>query len=271
MDNQLKYHFSFIIFLILAALASIFLATYVEAAKTSDFLINQREQIEGDKHGLVLATAIANGHGDYDAFVYEDPLLNIQINEDDVELTLDVYRLVYFKDNIYTFNLAILMTDVIIQPNAGLLIDDEHQLKIEIILNQSITVNNSVQNEFIETPITLYSDAEKLAIIEVNTLLTNYPSLFISSMQIGYLNVNNSIQYVYQLTELQLNAIQFNQVRIRDLSIDAWNRDDVVYDPSLLISLRQLNWYYVSHFSVYIGIVITLGYLIFLKPKKLKQ
>jgi hypothetical protein len=49
------------------------------------------------------------------------------------------------------------------------------------------------------------------------------------------------------------------------------NSDDVVYDASLLTSLRQLNSYYVSHFSVYIGLVLITGYLIFLKPKKSKQ
>jgi hypothetical protein len=260
-----------IIFLVLASTGSFFLATYVEAAKTSDFLINQQMRIEDDKHELVLGTAIANGHGDYDAFVFEEPLINIQINSATIQMVLDFYRLVYVKDNLLTYNLAMLMTQVIIEPNMGLLIDDEHQLKIEIIFDQSITVNNAIQNEFIETPITLYNDEQKLAIFEVNSLLNKYPSLLISSMQIGYLNVNNSIQYSYQLTDSQLNAIQLNQVILPDISMDAFNGDDIFYDPSLLTSLRQLNWYYVSHFSVYFGLIITIGYLIFLKPKKLKQ
>ena len=260
-----------ILYLIGVSIGSYLLATYVEAAKTSDFLINQQHRIEDDKHGLVLATALANGHGEYDAFVFEEPLLNLQINKDDIQMELDVYRLVYINDDSFTFNLAILMSNVTLEPNTGLLMDDEHQIKIEIIFNQSITVNNAIQNEFIETPISLYSDEEKLAIFEVNSLVTNYPSLLIRSIQIGYVNANNSIQYVYQLTEQQLNAIQLNKIILNDLSIDAYQRQDVVYDPSLLTSLRQLNWYYVSHFSVYIGLVLTLGYLIFLKPKKVKQ
>jgi hypothetical protein len=262
---------SVLIFVVSVSMGSFLLATYVEAAKTSDFLINQQQKIEDDKHGLVLATAIVNGHGDYDAFVFEEPLLNLQINDDAIQMDLDVYRLVYVKDSLLTFNLAMLMTQVTIEPNVGLLIDDEHQLKIDIVFNQSITVNNAIQNEFLETPITLYNDEQKLAIFEVNSLLNKYPSLLISSMQIGFLNVNNSINYVYQLSDTQLNAIQLNQVILSDTSIDAFKRDDVVYDPSLLTSLRQLNWYYVSHFSVYFGLVITIGYLIFLKPKKLKQ
>ena len=165
------------------------------------------------------------------------------------------------------------MTNVTFEPNAGLLIDDEHQIKIEIIFNQSITVNNAIQNEFIETPISLYSDEENslfLKWIRCSLTILHYSSL-ISSIQIGYVNANNSIQYVYQLTEEQLNAIQLNQLNLNDVSIDAYQREDVIYDPSLLASLRQLNWYYVSHFSVYIILVFTLGYLIFLKPKKLKQ
>jgi hypothetical protein len=132
-------------------------------------------------------------------------------------------------------------------------------------------VNNAIQNEFLETPISLYSDEEKLAIFEVNSLITNFPSLLISSIQIGYVNMNNSIQYVYQLTEQQLNAIQLNQVIQNNLSIDVLSSDDVVYDATLLTSLRQLNSYYLSHFSVYIILVLTSGYLIFLKPKKLKK
>jgi hypothetical protein len=266
-----KISFKIVLFLFLVSIGSYLLATYVEAAKTSDFLINQQQRIENDKHGLVLATAIANGHGDYDAFVFKEPLLNLQINEDAIQMDMDVYRLVYQKDNIFTFNLAILMTNVNLEPNAGLLIDDEHQIKIEIIFNQSITVNNAIQNEFLETPISLYSDEEKLAIFEVNSLITNFPSLLISSIQIGYVNMNNSIQYVYQLTEQQLNAIQLNQVIQNNLSIDVLSSDDVVYDATLLTSLRQLNSYYLSHFSVYIILVLTSGYLIFLKPKKLKK
>jgi len=260
-----------ILYLIGVSIGSYLLATYVEAAKTSDFLINQQQRIEDDKHGLVLATALANGHGDYDAFVFEEPLLNLQIDEDDIQMELDVYRLVYINDDIFTFNLAILMSNVTLEPNTGLLIDDEHQIRFEIIFNQSITVNNAIQNEFIETPISLYSDEEKLAIFELNSLLTNYPSLLIRSFQIGYVNANNSIQYVYQLTEEQLNAIQLNQIILNDVSIDAYQREDVIYDPSLLASLRQLNWYYVSHFSVYIILVIIIAYFIFLKPKRLKQ
>jgi hypothetical protein len=262
---------SVLIFVVAVSIGSFLLATYVEAAKTSDFLSNQQQRIEDDKHRLVLATAIANGHGDYDAFVFEEALLNLQINEDDIQLDINVYRLVYVKNNLYTFNLAMLMTDVNIEPSMGLLIDNEHQLKIDIVFNQSITVNNANQNEFIETPISLYSDKEKLAIFEVNALIHNYPSLLITSIQIGYVNVNNAINYAYRLTEQQLNAIQFNEIILDDLPNDVLFREDVVYDPSLLISLRQFNWYYVSHFSVYFGFVITIGYLIFLKPKKLKQ
>jgi hypothetical protein len=158
-----------------------------------------------------------------------------------------------------------------VEPNQGSLIDGYHQIKVEIIFNQSVSVNNAIQSEFIETPITLYTDEKKLAIIEVNSLINNYPSLLISSMQIGYVNMNNSIQYVYQLTEQEISEIQLNQVIQNNLSIDVLSSDDVVYDATLLTSLRQLNSYYLSHFSVYIILVLTSGYLIFLKPKKLKK
>jgi hypothetical protein len=260
-----------ILYLIGISIGSFLLATYVEAAKTSDFLINQQERIEEDPHRLVLATAIANGHGDYDAFVFKEPLLNLQITDDAIQMDIDFYRLVYVKDNMYTFNLAMLITNLSIEPNGGLLIDGYHQIKVEIIFNQSVMVNNAIQNEFIETPITLYKDEDKLAIFEVNSLIRDNPSLLINSMQIGYVNMNNSIQYVYQFTEPQLSAIQLNQVILNELPINVLSSDDVIYDASLLTNLRQLNSYYVSHFSVYIGLVLITGYLIFLKPKKSKQ
>jgi hypothetical protein len=260
-----------ILFIIGASFGSYLLATYVEAAKTSDFLINQQERIEEHPHRLILATAIANGHVDYDAFVFKDPLLNLQITDNAIQMDIDFYRLVYVKDNMYTFNLAMLITNLSIEPNGGLLIDGYHQIKVEIIFNQSVMVNNAIQNEFIETPITLYKDEDKLAIFEVNSLIRDNPSLLINSMQIGYVNMNNSIQYVYQFTEPQLSAIQLNQVILNELPINVLSSDDVIYDASLLTNLRQLNSYYVSHFSVYIGLVLITGYLIFLKPKKSKQ
>ena len=83
--------------------------------------------------------------------------------------------------------------------------------------------------------------------------------------------MNNSIQYVYQLTEPQLSAIQLNQLILNDLPSNVLSSDDVIYDASLLTNLRQLNSYYVSHFSVYIGLVLITGYVLFLKPKKSKQ
>jgi hypothetical protein len=90
-------------------------------------------------------------------------------------------------------------------------------------------------------------------------------------MQIGYVKMNNSVQYVYQLTEPQLSAIQLNQLILNELSIDVLLSDDVVYDATLLNNLRHLNSYYVSHFSVYIMLVLAAGYLIFLMPNKPKQ
>jgi hypothetical protein len=90
-------------------------------------------------------------------------------------------------------------------------------------------------------------------------------------MQIGYVKTNNSVQYVYQINETQLSAIQLNQLIINGLSIDVLLSDDVVYDATLLNNLRQLNSYYVSHFSVYIMLVLAAGYLIFLMPNKPKQ
>jgi hypothetical protein len=271
MKDHLIHRFSIPIYLVLVAVGSILLATYVEAAKTSDFLINQQERIEEDSHRLVLATAIANGHGDYDAFVFKEPLLHLQINDDEIQMNLSFYRLVFVKDNIYTFNLAMLITNLMVEPNQGSLIDGYHQIKVEIIFNQSVSINNAIQSEFIETPITLYTDEKKLAIIEVNSLINNYPSLLINSMQIGYVKMNNSVQYVYQLTEPQLSAIQLNQLILNELSIDVLLSDDVVYDATLLNNLRHLNSYYVSHFSVYIMLVLAAGYLIFLMPNKPKQ
>jgi hypothetical protein len=260
-----------ILYLIGISIGSFLLATYVEAAKTSDFLINKQQRIEDDKHGLVLATAIANGHGDYDAFVFKEPLLNLQITDDAIQMDIDFYRLVYVKDNMYTFNLAMLISNLNVEPNGAALIDGYHQIKVELVLNQSVTINNTIQNEFIETPITLYKDEDKLAIFEVNALIHDNPSLLINSMQIGYVNMNNFIQYVYQLIESQLSAIQLNQLILNDLPSNVLSSDDVVYDASLLTSLRQLNSYYLSHFSVYIGLVLITGYFLFLKPKKSKQ
>ena len=133
-----KISFKIVLFLFLVSIGSYLLATYVEAAKTSDFLINQQQRIENDKHGLVLATAIANGHGDYDAFIFKEPLRNLQINEDAIQMDIDFYRLVYVKDNMYTFNLAMLISNLNIEPNWAALIDGYHQIKVEIIFNQSV-------------------------------------------------------------------------------------------------------------------------------------
>lgn len=261
-----------ILFVCGVAIGSFLLATYVESAKLADFIVQQQERIEDDSHSVILATAIANRMDGSDAFLLKEPVVNQNVVTDTLTASLQFYALAMFHDSSQVNALAIMVNHLTITDEFALLDDqNNHLLYVDIGFNQSIRLGSQDVAHTKETFITLYSNEQKLIIIELDTLIQNYPTLAFVAMDFSYGTLNNVPTYFYTLTEEQIQSIVLSSFFIySQFETTYWLDPRIAYDVTLLPSLRALNSYYISHFSVYILFVGVLTYVFFFKKKQSK-
>ena len=259
-----------LIFVVAVSMVSFLLATYVESAKITDFIVQQREKIEQDPHKLLLATAIANRHDGSDAFILKEPLVDVQVQSSQIDAQIQVYALAMFDDTSYGNAMGIFINDLDVRDELSVFDDqDNHLLYADIGFNQTIRLGEEDTTSSVETFITLYTNEQKLIIIELDGLLDNYPTLAFESLSLSYGIQNGLRTTFYTLNEDDLNAIPLNSFLIYNNYDRNYSNDQrIVYDETLLPALLALNSYYISHFAVYITIVGILTYTLFFRDKK---
>ena len=261
-----------LIFVVAVSIGSFLLATYVESAKITDFIVQQREKIEQDPHKLLLATAIANRNDGSDAFILKEPLVDVQIQTSQISAQVQVYALALFDGTSYGNAMALFINDVEITDDLSVFDDqDNHLLYADIGFNQPIRLGSQEVTSSVETFITLYTNQQKLMIIELDSWLEKYPSLAFQSMSLSY-GIQNSLRTTfYDFNSNELDTMSLNSFLIySEYDNNFVNDDRVVYDETLLPALRALNSYYISHFAVYLVIVGIFTYTLFFREKKSK-
>jgi hypothetical protein len=258
-------------FVVLASFGSFLLATYVEAAKVTDFIQHKREAIEDDSERLILATAIANRNDGSDAFILKQPFLDRLVESPSLQARIRIYALSLFTQNESTDVLALFIDDLVINDNEALLDNDGfHIVNVTLGFNQAIKLNSNTPDNSFETFVTLYTNEQKLILIELDELLNKYPTLKITSMMFSY-TLQNQQQSTFESIDeeglVNLDQFQLFQPYGSSYLIS----QEILYDPTLLSSLEGLNHYYISHFSVYIAIVSILTYALFFQKKKIKS
>jgi hypothetical protein len=266
MKNKFIYQ---IVFLLVVALGSFLLATYVESAKVTDFIVNERSRIEEDDHRLLLATAIANGQDGSDAFILKQPDLMIEIESVNVNVHIQFYSLSLFDHENQTNVWAIYLNHLTIQDELVNVDGDDYNLiQVSLTFNQSITLGETLTNTTLETFITLYTNQQKLLFIETDRLLERYPQLLIQHLHFSYPLSNGDSTSFYSLSPQELDNVQWKHESLFSMYEDNYaDSPDIIYDETLLVSLQSLNHYYLSHFTVYI-IIGVLTYVFFFRKRK---
>jgi hypothetical protein len=267
MKNKFIYQ---IIFVLIVALGSFLLATYVESAKVTDFIVNERSRIEEDDHRLLLATAIANGQDGSDAFILKQPDLMIEIESINLNVHIHFYSLSLFNHDNQTNVWAIYLNHLTIQDElANVDGDDYNLIQVSLTFNQSITLGETLTNTTLETFITLYTNEQKLLFIETDRLLERYPQLLIQHLHFSYPLSNGDSTSFYSLSPQELDDVQWNPESLFSMYENSYaDSPDIIYDETLLVSLQSLNHYYLSHFTVYIIIIGVLTYVFFFRKRK---
>jgi hypothetical protein len=264
----MKEYWKLSLFVMAIGIGSFLLATYVEAAKVTDFIQHQREAIEDDSERLILATAIANRNDQSDAFILKQPFLDRVVESSNLKARIRIYALNLFTQSESTDVLALFINDLVINDNEAFLDNDGfHIVNVTLGFNQAIKLNSNTPDSSFETFVTLYTNEQKLILIELDELLNKYPTLKITSMIFSY-TLQNQQQSTFESIDeeglVNLDQFQLFQPYGSSYLIS----QEILYDPTLLSSLEGLNHYYISHFSVYIAIVSILTYALFFKKRK---
>jgi hypothetical protein len=262
-----------ILYLIGISIGSFLLSTYVEAARISDFLLSQKTEIENDQKRLILASAIANTFAEREVFVKADPLLTFNVATNEITMDVALYALGYIQENEIDYQLAIIVNDILLNDQVTSQFTAE-DLILSIQFNQSIQIrpNGLAQIIFEESLISLYRNEDQLAIFPITTIVEQYPSLMLNEMAFGLRNDNGFLTTIRPFTTDELSLIQFQTLLASLPTLVTYQNDNsLFFDLSLRVSYRQLDWYYVSHFSVYLGLVGLGAYSFFFRRKKVKN
>ena len=260
-------------YIALVALGSFFLATYVEAARISDFLLNQKTEIENDEKRLILASAIANTFAEDEVFVKAEPLLTFNVVTNEITMDVAFYALGYIKEDSIDYSIAIFVNDVSVNDQVISQFNGD-DLVVSIQFNQPVQTrpNGLAQSNFEESLMSLYSDADQLAIFPMTKMLEQYPSLVLNSMAFGLKNDNGLLTTIHLLNTNELALIQFQTVLANLPTLVTYQNDDTLFfDLSLRQSYRDLDWYYLTHFSLYLVLVVLGAYAFFFRRKKVKN
>jgi hypothetical protein len=270
MNSLKKKYIQIISYVALAALGSFFLATYVEAARISDFLLNQKTEIENDQKRLILASAIANTFAEHEVFVKADPFITSKVSTNEITMNVAFYALGYIQADKIDYALAIILNDVIVNDQVTSLYTPE-DLVLSIQFNQPIQIsqNGLAQSNFEERLISLYSNEDQLAIFPMTRIFDHYPNIILNTMAFGLNNDNGFLTTIRTFTTEELSMIQFQTLQASLPTLATYQNDNTLFfDLTLRLSYRQLDWYYVSHFSVYLILVGLSTYGFFFRRKK---
>jgi hypothetical protein len=273
MNSSKKKYVQIITYVAMAALGSFFLATYVEAARISDFLLKQKTEIENDQKRLILASAIANTFAEHEVFVKSDPLLTFNVSTNEITMDVALYALGNIQADKIDYSLAIIVNDLTFNDQVTFQFNAD-DLVLSIQFNQSIQTrpNGLAQSNFEERLISLYRNEDQLAIFPITKIVDQYSNLMVNTMAFGLRNDNGFLTTIRPFTTEELSLIQFQTLQTSLPTLATYQNDNnLFFDLSLRLSYRQLDWYYVSHFSLYLGLVGIGAYGFFIRRKKVKN
>jgi hypothetical protein len=128
------------------------------------------------------------------------------------------------------------------------------------------------QSNFEESLISLYRNEDQLAIFPITKIVDQYSNLMVNTMAFGLKNDNGFLTTIRTFTTEELSLIQFQTLQASLPTLATYQNDNTLFfDLSLRLSYRQLDWYYVSHFSVYLTLVGLSTYGFFFRKKRIKN
>ena len=286
MNKFLKILYILIIITFLFMMANI-----AEVNKVSNFFEDNKALFMEDDKALISGSIIGNYHDQTEAYIKQTPLFEETFDQENYHIKVSIYPFVQFKDDQAVNALAILITDLEINDDNALLIDDDtHILKASITFDKPISLNDENVVNVTETFTNTYENSTKLLVIQQDKI--NTPNGYAEYQQIiiSYQLKSNMEQDLVMLVNSDLSeqipSDQFDASYDRDINdvtsteIDLLStyglnqykdQSNIYYNEALLESLQSYNSLYFKYMSIGVLIVGVTTYFIFFHKYVLKK
>jgi len=272
-----------IIYIIFIAAVTYLVATFSEASKVVDFLVDRKEELMADDRAMIAATVIANNHNKTDVYVLASPLYEETFESITHHVKVSIYPLVEFKNNSGYNSIAILLSHIDIKDDQAIKNDqDEHliDIQLEFHLNSGTVLGNT--NIFKEPMTTLFDNTGRMIVIHYDLLKKPTEVAQLKSIVISYA-VSNSIDETF----VNLSNSDLIEVTANDIFAGNFNRDiqnaspknldilsiygledfqthsDIYYNDMFISELDSYNYYYLRNIAIELVIVLPITYFLF--------
>jgi hypothetical protein len=173
---------SYIIFI---AFTTFIIAGYARANQTVTFLENQEARIYDVPKDLITATLVANTQGQYDVFIKNEPIADLEISQTNVTYRLMMFSvLLYENDNNYHYEMIILVNDYQNIDPFAFISDDALALMVDVAFESNPEGFN--QSVFQEQFVQLYDDSMHMYAIDQRYFINDTETTRIERIEIFY-------------------------------------------------------------------------------------
>jgi hypothetical protein len=267
------------------------MANIAEVNKVSNFFEDNKDLFMENEKALISGSIIGNYHDQTEAYVKQTPLFEETYDNDRYHIKISLYPFVQFKNDQAINALALVITDLEINDDNALLIDDDkHILKASITFDRAITLNDTEVVNVTEIFTNTYENHTKLLVIQQDKI--NTPSGYAEYEQIiiSYQLKSNLNQEMVMLVNSEISdqtpADLFDESYDRDIkNVLSTNIDllsiygldqfkdqlEIYYNEYLLKSLQSYNSLYFRYMSIGVIIVSIATYFIFFHKYVLRK
>ena len=249
-------------YIILIVFTTFIVAGYARANQTVTFLEEQKLQIYEEPKDLISATLIANTQGQFDIYIKNEPIIDVDISQPNYSYRLMIYAVLLYQSNHhYHYEIVILINDYENTDPFAFISEDALTLKIDIVFESNPEGFN--QSVFREQLIQLYDDSMHMYSIDQRHFINEtkitrierveilYPTEFIdvSSAKL----INTSVYQDKNLTTPDLYQADLNNMEATNIQLESIADKDMWYVNRALNKTFQ-SYGYFSY--LYIGIEV---------------
>jgi hypothetical protein len=261
---------SYIIFI---AFITFIIAGYAKANQTVTFLEKQEARIYDVPKDLITATLVANTQGQYDIFIKNEPIADLEISQTNVTYRLMMFSvLLYENDDNYHYEMIILVNDYQNIDPFAFISDDALALMVDVAFESNPEGFN--QSVFQEQFVQLYDDSMHMYAIDQRYFINDTETTRIERIEIFYptegLEISTSKLIntdVYKDKNLSIpddNQIDLNTLVKTNTQLDAIEDKETWYfNNELNVSFQSYNYFSYVYIGVEILIFIPITYFIF--------
>jgi hypothetical protein len=172
-------------YIILIAFITFIVAGYARANQTVTFLEEQEALIGNDSKDLITATLIANTQGQFDIYIKNDPIIDVEITQPNYTYQLRIFSVLLYESNMnHHYEMIVLINHYENTDPFAFISEDALTLKIDIAFESNPEGFN--QSVFQEQFVQLYDDSMHMYAIDQRHFINETKKTRIERIEVFY-------------------------------------------------------------------------------------